>query len=129
MFEKIIDLFMFREGTPEDSLTDKPVITMGSIVWGVLLRSFVILLLTAFVIQKYSLQEYWWGALFIIWAFAAFPGYRQYQKFNERMDDFKESTLCGSCRNFEPSGQLCKIYDEHVSKNHIPCDGESWEPK
>lgn len=129
MLDKIIDALMFREGSEEDSLSNEPVITTGSIVWGVLLRSFIIIIISVFIIQKFSMQEYWWGAFFLIWVFAAFPAYRQYQKFNQRMEDFQESTLCGSCRHFELTGQLCRLYDEHVSKNYLPCEGQNWEPK
>jgi hypothetical protein len=45
------------------------------------------------------------------------------------MKKFTEDTLCGSCINFEPSSQLCKVLDEHVSVDFIPCEGLRWEPK
>jgi hypothetical protein len=128
-FEKIIDLFMFREGSEEDSATNRPVVTTGSIVWGLMMRTTIIIVVSFFLLDQFQWREYWWLVLFAVWLLAVYPAYRQYQKFNKRMKDFEESTLCGSCRYFDPSSQLCTIYDEHVSSNHVPCGGDSWEPK
>jgi hypothetical protein len=125
--DKIPDIFMFREGTDEDSDTNIPIVTTGSVVLGMILRSALIIILL-FIFSDYF-REMWYLSVFIFWFFVAYPAYRQYNKFNKRMDDFKEETLCGTCRHFNPSGQLCTIYDEHVSRNHIPCNGEAWEPK
>lgn len=128
-FEKIIDLFMFREGTDKDSDSNTPVVTTGSIVWGVILRSGVIIFLSLLLLQKFEFRYYWWISLFAMWFLVAYPAHRQHSKFAQRMDNFEEETLCGSCRHFIKGSQLCGIYDEHVSRNHIPCGGEAWEPK
>lgn len=126
--EKIVDLFMFREGTEEDDYSTRPIITTGSIVWGVILRSLIIIFLTFFLLDR-GYGHSVWVLLFVYWFAVVFPAYRQYQKFNKRMDKFQEETLCGSCRHFIPGSQLCSMYDEHVSKDYIPCDGNDWEPK
>ncbi|MFP4529357.1 MAG: hypothetical protein ACLFQX_12480 [Candidatus Kapaibacterium sp.] len=128
-FDKIIDAFMFREGSDEDSDTNQPVVTTGSIVWGLLIRTAIIIIASMLLLDQFQWREYWWVVLFAIWLLAAWPAYRQYQKFSKRMENFESSTLCGSCRHFDPSSQLCTIYDEHVSTNHIPCGGDLWEPK
>ena len=128
-YDKIIDAFMFREGTIEDNETTKPLVTTGSIVWGVILRSAIIMIISLFFVNNFRGSELWYIMLFAVWFFAAYPGYKQYKQFNSRMKIFQESTLCGTCKFFEPSGQLCIMYDEHVSSNHIPCDGQNWEPK
>ncbi len=125
--ENILDILMFREGTDEDSDTNLPVVTTGSVVLGMIFRSAIIIILM-FIFSEYF-REMWYLGVFIFWFFVAYPAYRQYNKFNKRMENFQEETLCGTCRHFNPSGQLCTIYDEHVSRNHIPCNGEAWEPR
>lgn len=128
--EKLIDIFQFREGTEEEADGSKiPIITYGSVAWGMLMRSFIIIMGTFFLFMNWDYRQYWFIILFLLWALAIYPGYRQFQKFSERIEHLKEDTLCGSCRHFEPTGQLCKIYDEHISKTYLPCEGESWEPK
>jgi hypothetical protein len=126
--DKIIDVLMFREGTDDDDGTHQPRITTGSVVWGILLRSFVLILISTLLLESLKFREYWFLILFLIWGIAIYPGWRQYKHFQEKMESFQEETLCGSCRNFDADSQLCKIYDEHVTKDYIPCQGESWEP-
>ena len=125
----MVDLFMFREGTDEDNYTNQPRVTTGSIVWGILLRTLIIVILSFILFQVYDWYRYWWLSVFAIWLLAAYPAYRQYKKFNDRMDLLEEEILCGSCKYFNKTGQLCMLFDEHVSKNHTPCEGNNWEPK
>ncbi len=127
-FDKIVDLFMFRAQSDEN-LSEMPKITQGSIVWGLILRASVIIILSMIVIGFYKLYNYWWLAFFLLWLLAVYPAYRQFQIFNNRIKKIEEATLCGTCKYFEPTGQLCKLFDEHVSTNYIPCEGENWEPK
>jgi hypothetical protein len=128
--DKAIDIFMFREGTDEDEHgSSQPVITTGSVVWGMIFRSAVIVFLTFVIIDQFEIRSNWWIFSFILWFAAIYPGWRQYNKFTTRIKKIEEETLCGSCRHFEPSSQLCRIYDEHVTKDHIPCEGLNWEPK
>jgi len=121
---------MFREGTEEEADgTHQPIITTGSIVWGVLLRSAIIMVLSFILMIYLENHTYSYMFFFIFWFAAAYPGWRQYQLFQQRIKKVEESTLCGSCRHFEPSSQLCKILDEHVTREYIPCEGLSWEPR
>ncbi len=126
--EKIIDILQFREGTIDDDYNE-PVVTIGSIIFGALLRAAIVILAIFFVVEYFDLRGFWYLTSFSVWLLAAFPAYRQYTAYNERMKNFEEETLCGKCKHFEPSGQFCRIYDEHVSKNYIPCEGLSFEPK
>ncbi|MBI5324695.1 MAG: hypothetical protein HZB41_05400 [Ignavibacteriae bacterium] len=127
--DKVIDTFMFREGTEDEAEGNRqPTITTGSVVWGVILRTAIIMLLSLFLIEYFDLREYWWLLVFILWVGAAYPGWRQYQKFQNRIKSFREETLCGSCIHLDISSQLCKILDEHPTKDYIPCEGASWEP-
>ena len=126
-FDKILDVFMFREGSEKDSETNQPIITTGSVVLGIIFRTAIIFIV--FLLFRDYFRGYWYISLAIFWFFVAYPAYRQYQKFNQRIENFQEETLCGTCRHFNSTGQLCTIYDEHVSKNHIPCGGQDWEPR
>jgi hypothetical protein len=131
VFEKLRDALMFREGSYEDNYTTEPKVTIGSIIWGVLLRSAIIvfgaLLVAMALYQKVVVN--WWIIFFAMWIFVVFPAFRQYRKFDERIDELEESTMCGSCRYFIKDSQLCRLYDEHISMDYLPCNGESWEPK
>lgn len=128
MINSFIDLLMFRQGGEYENDTTEPVITVGSIVWGVLLRTALVLIAWVFIIYEYQLFDEWWAGLFVVWLIALYPGYTQYKIFEGRVKKLGEETLCGSCRHFKPQGQLCQVYDEHVSTQHIPCEGLSWEP-
>ncbi|MBX3042807.1 MAG: hypothetical protein KIT33_12900 [Candidatus Kapabacteria bacterium] len=128
-FDRILDYLMFREGGQEDNFTDNPAVTTGSIVWGVILRTSIVIIVTLILLKQYDFHQYWWYSFFAIWFFVGFPAFRQYQKFKERIKVLEEETLCGKCRHFNEGAQVCQIYDMHVSKNHIPCEGMSWEPK
>lgn len=126
--EKIADILQFREGNPNDD-SKEPVVTTGSIIFGALVRTAIVVLAAFFAVEYFDMRGYWWITAFFVWLFAAYPAYRQYSRFNSDIDTFQEDTLCGKCKHFEPSGQLCRILDEHVTRNHIPCEGLSWEPK
>jgi glucan phosphoethanolaminetransferase (alkaline phosphatase superfamily) len=120
---------MFRAGTDEDNHNSKPTVTFGSIVWGVLLRSFIVISAILLILDYLHYDVNVWVIIFALWLLVAYPAYKQYTKFNQRMKKFKEETLCGSCKYFNRDAQLCSIYDEHVSEDYIPCEGESWEPR
>lgn len=128
--ETLKDLLQFRIGTEEDENGDEqPVITTGSVVWGVLLRMSVIIVIAFVFLSIFEAYRYWWVFLFIIWFGTTFPGWKQYQIFQRRMKKLQESTLCGSCLHFDPTSQLCKLYDQHITMNYIPCEGLNWDPK
>jgi len=129
MFESLIDLLMFRQGGETDNHTSQPVVTLGSVVWGVLLRTALITIGWIYLVYELELFDNWWLGIFFIWLLALFPGYTQYRTFEKRIEKLSDSTLCGSCRHYRPQGQLCAILDEHVSTDHIPCEGSAWEPR
>lgn len=130
VFNKITDILLFREGTEEGTDGENlPVVTTGSIVWGVILRTAIVFIISFLLLSNFEYRQYWWIVLFLLWFVAAYPGWRQYQKFQQRIKNVGESTLCGSCKHFDKTGQLCKIFDEHITKEHIPCEGLNWEPK
>jgi len=128
-FDRFIDLLLFRESLEDDNFTNQPTVTSGSIIWGIILRTSLILGVFFLLIIFFNIPFNWWFILFLLWLLVAYPAYKQFQSFDSRIERLNDSILCGSCRYYNSDAQLCKIYDEHVSINHLPCNGESWEPK
>ena len=130
MLDRLTDLLLFRyTNQGKDSNTElKPYITTGSIVWGALIRTAIIVFLSWSIVEYFELRDYWMVVLLAIVTFVIYPAYSQYSHFTSRIEVFQEETLCGTCKHFDPTSQLCKIFDEHVSTNYIPCEGNSWEP-
>jgi len=127
ILDKIKDLFMFREGGDTDNYLIPPQVTSGSILWGILIRSAVIIIITIILVVALNKRELAWFGVFIFWLGVAYPAYRQYTEFNKRVNVLQEETLCGKCKYFVKESQLCSALDEHISKDNIPCDGEMWE--
>ena len=127
ILEKIKDLFMFREGGDTDNYLTPPQITSGAILWGILLRSAVIIIITIMLVLAFNKRDLAWFGVFIFWIVVAYPAYRQYVTFNNRLNILEEETLCGKCKHFVKESQLCSVLDEHISKDNIPCDGNMWE--
>ena len=127
--EKLLDYLMFREYNPNADRQSNPSITTGSIVYGLLLRSAIIIIFSMTITPMLELYSYWWAFLLLFWLGAAYPAYRQFQFYSEKIDSLTEDTLCGKCKHFDASSQLCKIMDEHIGENYIPCGGEGFEPK
>lgn len=127
---KILDILLFRVGIEEkEDGKIVPIFTTGSIVWGVLLRSAIIIFLSFIIMGLIDNRKYWWITLLLLWLFAAYPGWKQFQFYKKHLEDVAESTLCGNCVHFDETSQLCKLYDEHISEDYIPCGGIDWEPK
>ncbi|MGE5481176.1 MAG: hypothetical protein ACM3U1_12210 [Chloroflexota bacterium] len=125
-FEKLVDLFYFRRSNEKGVAT----YTTGSILWGTLVRiTITFIFLLAAVDLFPNLRPHWWIMLFAVWFFIAYPAFSAYKEYNASLEEFKVNTLCGSCRHFEETAKLCRIYDEHVSEDYVPCEGMSWEPK
>lgn len=130
MLNKISDLLMFREGTEEEAEgSSQPILTYGSIIWGILLRTAILVIIAFFLADNFNLRNIWYFMIFIIWFVAAYPGWRQFQIYHRRLKIVEEETLCGSCKHFDKSSQLCRIFDEHVTRGYIPCEGLNWEPE
>ncbi len=130
MFDRIIDALLLRYTRDgQDNLTSiNPSNTTGSILFGAMIRFVFIIIITWMAVEYFGAFDYWMASILIVVGFVFYPAYRQYVLFNQRIDTLEKSTLCGQCKHFDPTGQLCKLYDEHVTLTHIPCNGEDWEP-
>lgn len=128
--EKIIDILNFRIGTEEEADGSlHPIVTSGSAAFGILLRSALVMALAFATIALTERRDLSWLFLFLLWGGAVYPGWKQYQAFEQRIKKIEEETICGSCKYFDEPSQLCRPYDEHISKNYIPCEGKDWEAK
>jgi hypothetical protein len=126
--QQLLDLFLLRMQEPEHA-TERPYYTTGSIVAAALMRIAIVGVIAILLRDRVDSSSLVMGALAGAWLLGYYPAYQQYKKFNDRVADLLESTLCGKCRHFDPTSQRCMIYDEHVDENYIACEGESWEPK
>ncbi len=130
ILEKISDVFMFRISSPEELDTEKvPYYTPGSITWGIMLRTAIMVIISVIGIGIYGGNKIAYSFLILIWIIAIYPGFRQFQEYYKNLEKITEETMCGSCRHFDETSQLCKIYDEHITKDYLPCQGENWELK
>jgi len=124
--ERLYDIWLFQRRTAEG----EPEVTAGTIVYGALVRALVVvggsLTLSAFFPD---LWRHWWLVLLVLWAVVFYPAYRRWSQFTHEVRQLKEEILCGSCRYFDETGQLCTLLDEHVRPDYIPCGGEAWEPR
>ena len=127
IIDKIKDIFMFREGGNLDNYLSPPTVTSGSILWGVLLRSAILIIVTLLFILISGKREFGWFASFIFWISVVYPAYKQYTALSNRLKALEEETLCGKCKFFVKESQLCSALDEHISKENIPCNGDLWE--
>jgi hypothetical protein len=126
LWQKAQDAWLFRRR----SESGEPEITAGTIVYGAVLRTLVLLLGTLALLGVMpDLWRYAWLVLLALWGVVVYPAYQRWREFSERVEQLKEELLCGSCRYFEETGQLCTLLDEHVRSDYIPCEGLSWEPR
>jgi len=106
--------------------------TIGSIVSWAIFRAAAVIGIMLLVSEYVRWLDYgtWWGAtLLLIYAVVLHPMQIQYRIYKDETKNVMEGTLCSTCRYFEPTGVMCSKLDEHVSEDHIPCEGELWEPK
>lgn len=131
MEKLILKLYRLLNFEVEQVIEDdaKSVVTTGSIVFGVIVRTAIIMIVGFYLVDYYYFRGNWWVIALALWFLVAYPAYRRYNKFNKEIEEFSEDTLCGKCKYFDKSSKLCTIYDQHPTETFIPCDGESWEPR
>lgn len=127
--DSFVDLLLLRMNPPQDSI-DRPYYTTGSIVSAAMIRV-VILGFAAMLLSSYASPTVtWWFAMISIWGIGIYPAWMQYQRFNDAVEKIEDGSLCGVCRHFNPTNQLCSVLDEHVVRPDAPpCEGEGWEPR
>jgi hypothetical protein len=101
---------------------------MGAIVYWTIIRT-AILIPVLWFFQGIMDYQLWWLVSFTsIYGVIVHPAIIHYRLFEEKNKKIIESTLCSSCKHFDPTAVLCLKYDEHPDQNYIPCEGLDWEP-
>jgi len=127
MLDTLMDILLFRlHKRNADSRT--PRLTTGTIVFGGLIRLSMIVIVTWLISDYWEFYQFWPLFSLMVIMIVFYPAYREMSIFSDTVEILKESTLCGSCKHFEPSAQICSRYDEHITEHHIPCEGMDWEP-
>lgn len=126
LLDRVRDLWLFQRRTR----TGEVEVTAGTIVYGAVVRAFLVVLGSLAVAGLVpDLWRYWWLVLLVLWGVVFYPAYRRWSAFTQEVRQLREELLCGSCRHFDETGQLCLLLDEHVRPEYIPCEGLSWEPR
>lgn len=126
MLDFLTDQILLRGGFYDEN--GRPRLTTGTIILGVLLRSFTVILI-GFALWRYAGVEYSVPiSLALLWGYAVYPAYRQFVLFSNVSQALEEEILCSQCRHYNRSGQYCQLHDEHIRTDYIPCGGVDWDP-
>lgn len=102
---------------------------MGDIVFWTIIRTAVVIP-SVWVLKSYIDEKLWWiVSIAAIYLIIIHPAVLAFKKFEKKSKSVLDSTLCASCKHFDPSAVLCMKYDKHPTEDYIPCDGIDWEPK
>jgi hypothetical protein len=127
MLDVLMDILLFRlHKRSYDNKTPK--LTTGTIVFGGMIRLSIIVMATWWISDFWVFHQFWPIFAMMVIMIVFYPAYREMSIFSDTVESLKETTLCGSCKHFEPSAQICSRYDEHITEDHIPCEGMDWEP-
>ena len=101
---------------------------MGGIVYWTIIR-IAILMPLLWIATNYIEYRYWWMVVTMsIYGIIIHPAVIQYKLFREEHNEVITNTVCSSCKHFDETAVLCLKYDEHPTKEVIPCEGADWEP-
>lgn len=101
---------------------------MGEIVFWTIIRTAVTIPGLWILKSQVDSQLWYLISLAAIYVLIIHPAIQSYRWFEQRNKKIIHTTLCSSCRHFDPSAILCMKYDKHPTENYIPCDGVDWEP-
>lgn len=101
---------------------------MGAIIYWSLIRIAILIPLLWYFSDKFETRYFLLYAILIIIFIGFYPAFIQYKKFVNQTKEVVEDTLCSSCQHFDKTAVVCMKYDEHPTKEYIPCDGIHWEP-
>lgn len=102
---------------------------MGDIIYWAILRS-ALTIAFVWVLKSYiDLQLWYIITIALAYGFVIHPAVMKYRKFEQKHKDVISSTICASCKHFDPSALLCMKHDKHPAEDYIPCEGVHWEQK
>jgi hypothetical protein len=102
---------------------------MGEIIFWTIIRTAITI--PAIWVLRSHINEQLWLLIGIaaIYGIIIHPAYLSYKKFEANSKEVVDSSLCSTCKHFDPSAVLCMKHDKHPTENYIPCEGEHWELK
>jgi hypothetical protein len=102
---------------------------MGDIIFWTIIRT-AITIPAVWVLRSYISEQLWLLiGIAAIYGIIIHPTFLSYKKFEANSKEVIDSSLCSTCKHFDPSAVLCMKHDKHPTENYIPCEGEHWEPK
>lgn len=102
---------------------------MGDIVFWIIIRT-AITIPAIWILKSYLDYQLWLIiGIAAIYGIIIHPAILSYKKFEVKSKNVMESSLCSTCKHFDPSAVLCMKYDKHPTETYIPCEGIHWEPK
>ncbi len=105
-----------------------PSATVGSMVLYGLMVSTAMILIYWYIATVRGGGDMFNLIFLLVWIFAMYPIYLMYNRYQQHQEKIETNSLCAKCRNYEETGLLCSLYDEHVAANYTPCDGIDWQP-
>lgn len=121
-------LSMFRQKGSSGKREGKDIQAMGGIIFWAIVRM-VVVIPAIWIMQGMFQSQYWWLIAFCsIYLIVIHPVLMQFRTFEEKNREVLQSTLCSTCKNFDKTAVLCIKYDQHPTRESLPCEGIDWEP-
>lgn len=102
---------------------------MGLVVYRVLIS--LVFVISGLWVLKYYIDDTLWFiiAFFSLLGFVIQPAWSAYQDYVKKNKAILTNSICGSCKNYDPSAPVCIKYDENPTETYVPCDGLDWDPR
>jgi hypothetical protein len=102
---------------------------LGDIVFWTIIRT-AITIAVVWILKSHIDEQLWYlVTVAIVYGIIIHPTVMGLRKFDFKNKSVLDSTICASCKHFDPSAVLCMKHDKHPTVDFIPCDGIHWEQK
>lgn len=102
---------------------------MGGIIFWAIIRTAFLIPALWFLSGHMEYRYWWWLGIFSVYGVIIHPAMIQYRIFLQENKEVITDTLCSSCKHFDETAVICLVEDEHPTRDYIPCEGVSWEPR
>lgn len=102
---------------------------MGNIALWTLIRLAILIPALMYFSSLYNGRYNWAILVIAIYLVIIHPIIVQYKNFKEKNKEVVEDSLCSRCRHFDETAVLCMKYDQHPTKDYIPCNTFDFEPQ
>lgn len=100
---------------------------MGKIIFWTLVRIAVFIPVT-WILFEYIEYKFWFIiTIMSVYGVIIHPAVIQYRMFVAENEEVISDSLCSTCKSFDETAVLCMKYDQHPTKDDIPCNGIDWE--